>query len=71
MQDQGDAASLAAVAHTLRGTSAAFGAIRLADLCAQIEQATPGDSGIDLSKLVDEVAVEFDRVRATLNAELR
>lgn len=71
IQDQGDTASLAAVAHTLRGTSAAFGAVRLADLCAQIEQAPPGDSGVDLSKLVDEVAVEFDRVRARLNAELR
>jgi HPt (histidine-containing phosphotransfer) domain-containing protein len=71
IQDQGDTASLAPVAHTLRGTSAAFGAVRLADLCAQIEQAPPGDSGVDLSKLVDEVAVEFDRVRARLNAELR
>jgi len=71
LQGHGDGASLAAVAHTLRGTSAAFGPSRLADLCAQIERATPGDSSIDVSKLVDDVAVEFDRVQASLIVELR
>lgn len=71
LEDQGDAASLANVAHTLRGTSAAFGATRLAELCAEIEQAAPGEGGIDLSALVNDVAIEFDRVRARLNEELR
>lgn len=71
LQDHGDGTSLAAVAHTLRGTSAAFGATRLADLCAQIERAMPGDSSVDLSQLVGDVAVEFDRVRASLKAELQ
>jgi histidine phosphotransfer protein HptB len=71
LEDEGDAVSLANVAHTLRGTSAAFGATRLAELCAQIEQAAPGEGGIDLSALVDDVAVEFDLVRTRLNEELR
>jgi HPt (histidine-containing phosphotransfer) domain-containing protein len=71
LEDQGDAASLANVAHTLRGTSAAFGATRLAELCAVIEQAAPGEIGVDLSTMVDDVAVEFDRVRVSLNEELR
>jgi histidine phosphotransfer protein HptB len=71
LEDEGDAASLANVAHTLRGTSAAFGATRLAELCAEIEQGAPGRGGIDLSTLVNDVAVEFDRVRTSLNEELR
>jgi HPt (histidine-containing phosphotransfer) domain-containing protein len=69
--DQGDAPALAGVAHTLRGTSAAFGAAGLAALCAAIEAAATGGSGTDLPRLVGDVALEFDRVRARLNAELR
>jgi HPt (histidine-containing phosphotransfer) domain-containing protein len=71
IREQGDAASLAGVAHTLRGTSATFGATRLAALCAQIEEATPGADPIGLLTLVDDVTLEFDRVRASLNEELR
>jgi histidine phosphotransfer protein HptB len=70
LEGQGDGASLANVAHTLRGTSAAFGATRLAELCAGIEQAAPGDGSVDLSTMVNAVAVEFDRVRASLSEEL-
>jgi HPt (histidine-containing phosphotransfer) domain-containing protein len=68
--DQGDSTSLAGVAHTLRGTSAAFGATRLGALCAAIEEARPGDS-TTLSKLVDDVTREFDLVSAALAEELR
>jgi histidine phosphotransfer protein HptB len=71
LEDEGDAASLANVAHTLHGTSAAFGATRLAELCARIEQVAPGEGGVDFSALVDDVTVEFDRVRTSLNEELR
>jgi HPt (histidine-containing phosphotransfer) domain-containing protein len=71
LDDQGDATSLANVAHTLRGTSAAFGATRLAELCAEIERLAPGGRGTDLSTLVHDVALEFDRVRASLSEELR
>jgi HPt (histidine-containing phosphotransfer) domain-containing protein len=71
MRDQGDLASLAGIAHTLRGTSAAFGATRLGALCAAIEEARSGDSTINLSKLVDDVTREFDLVSAALGEELR
>lgn len=71
LQDRGDPASLTTVAHTLRGTSAAFGATRLAELCAAIEQAAPEDRGVDLSTMVNAVSLEFERVRASLTEELR
>src|ERR1700681_2465222 len=70
MRDQGDSASLAGVAHTLRGTSTAFGATRLGALCAATEEARPGDS-TSLAKLVDDVTREFDLVSAALAQELR
>jgi len=50
---------------------AAFGAAGLAALCADIEAAATGGSGTDLPRLVGDVALEFDRVRASLIAELR
>ena len=71
IRDQGDAGMLAGVAHTLRGTSSAFGATRLGELCASIEEASPADTEISISQLVDDVTREFDRVRATLTEELR
>ena len=71
LQGQGDAALLAGVAHTLRGTSAAFGAVRLGALCADIEQAAPGGDSSGLARLVDAVASEFERVQASLVEELR
>jgi HPt (histidine-containing phosphotransfer) domain-containing protein len=70
LQDQGNEALLAGVAHTLRGTSAAFGAVRLGALCAEIEEAAPTAGAIGLAKLVDDVTLEFDRVRASLTGEL-
>ena len=71
LEEQGDTASVANAAHTLRGTSAAFGATRLADLCAEIEHSAPGVGATQLSRMVDDVAVEFERVRASLREELR
>jgi HPt (histidine-containing phosphotransfer) domain-containing protein len=71
LQGQGETSQLAGIAHALRGTSAAFGAVRLGALCAEIEDATPGQGKIGLARLVDDVTLEFDRVRASLTEELR
>jgi HPt (histidine-containing phosphotransfer) domain-containing protein len=70
LRDQGDTAALAGVAHTLRGTSAAFGAARLGALCALIEEAGAEEHSSRLSSLVDDVTREFDAVRARLTEEL-
>jgi HPt (histidine-containing phosphotransfer) domain-containing protein len=71
LRDQSDTAALRGVAHTLRGTSAAFGAARLGALCALIEEAGAEEDSSRASKLVDDVTREFDGVRARLSEELR
>jgi HPt (histidine-containing phosphotransfer) domain-containing protein len=70
-RDNSDAQSLARGAHTLKGSSAAFGAMGLADLCAQIETAVFTGGGTGTESLLRELPLEFDRVRAALETELR
>jgi HPt (histidine-containing phosphotransfer) domain-containing protein len=70
LQEQGDTAELANVAHTLRGTSAAFGATGLTALCAEIEATRATRKWVSLATLVDAVAMEFERVRSSLTEEL-
>jgi HPt (histidine-containing phosphotransfer) domain-containing protein len=70
IQEHGPALELAAVSHALRGTSAAFGATRLAALCLEIEEAAGALQSVDLAKVVAAVVVEFERVRTALTAEL-
>lgn len=70
LQQQGDAVELAKVAHTLRGTSAAFGATRLTTLCAEIEAIRAPGEWLRLATLIDAVAMEFERVRSALTEEL-
>jgi len=70
LRQQGDAPELAKVAHTLRGTSAAFGATRLTALCAEIEATRDTGEGVRLSTLIDAVAMEFERVQTALTEEL-
>jgi HPt (histidine-containing phosphotransfer) domain-containing protein len=70
IQAQGDAPELAGVSHALKGTSAAFGATRLAALCGEIEDVANAPAHDDLATLVNAVVVEFERVRAALTKEL-
>lgn len=67
---QGETPDLAGVSHALKGTCAAFGATRLAALCAEIEEVASGPVAGDLAMLVDAVVIEFERVRAALTREL-
>jgi two-component system sensor histidine kinase/response regulator len=68
---EGEAAELGRVAHALRGTSAAFGASGLAELCAEVESTAPDGAGAGLSTLIEAVAREFALVSAALTEELR
>jgi len=70
IQQQGETPELAGVSHALKGTSAAFGATRLATLCAEIEEVALGPASADLAMLVNAVVVEFDQVRIALTEEL-
>jgi HPt (histidine-containing phosphotransfer) domain-containing protein len=70
IQREGEAPELASVSHALKGTSAAFGATRLAALCGEIEDGAGTASHDDLARLIDAVAVEFERVRSALSEEL-
>ena len=70
IQEHGETPELAGVSHALKGTSAAFGATRLAALCGEIEEGATCLTSGDLATLVKAVAVEFERVRAALTKEL-
>jgi len=61
----GRGAEVAAIAHSLRSSSALLGADPLRDLLLQIEQAarTPPDSCVPLARLVE---AEYARVKTTL-----
>jgi HPt (histidine-containing phosphotransfer) domain-containing protein len=56
-------------AHTLKSSSGNVGALRLAELCRRIETAArAGTLGPDVPQ-ADEIASEFEQVRAALEAE--
>jgi HPt (histidine-containing phosphotransfer) domain-containing protein len=71
LAQKSEAAELARVAHALRGTSAAFGASGLAELCAEIEAEAPGGAAPGLGRLIEAVAKEFELVSTALTEELR
>jgi HPt (histidine-containing phosphotransfer) domain-containing protein len=70
IQQQGETPELAGVSHVLKGTSAAFGATRLAALCAEVEEIAIGPASADMAMLVNAVVVEFEHVRTALTEEL-
>lgn len=70
IQRQGETRELADVSHALKGTSEAFGATRLAALCAELDEVARAPISGDLAALVHAVVVEFERVHAALTEEL-
>ena len=66
----GDAAAVAQAAHTLKPTSATLGAITLAQLCKEIEaMSRAGNISEVLGQKVQQLAVEYEQVKAALQAE--
>jgi HPt (histidine-containing phosphotransfer) domain-containing protein len=59
-----DAAAAVHLAHNVRGTSASYGAPRLAGLCGELEQAALASDVAASSALLAGVNEEFARVRA-------
>ena len=68
--ERGDSQSFWRTAHALNGTCRSVGAVRMGEICLQLERL--GDSG-DLTRVPDvfaQLEEEFERVRLLLDAEL-
>ena len=70
-REKGDSHAIAAETHTLKGSSASFGAKRLVELCTQIEAALAATEQPGVRQLLYQVAIEFERTRAALTKELQ
>jgi len=65
-----DAASLARLAHTLKGSCSNFGARRMREACAQLEALALGGSLDGAGPLLEQMEKEFGYVRTALENEL-
>ncbi len=63
---EGDAAAVRRAAHTLKSTSATFGATRLAGICRDIEAAAAADDLAELDPRREAAETEFEAVAAAL-----
>ena len=57
-----DSAAIMHVAHTLKSSSASIGALKLSQMCAEIETMIRRQTGDDLTSRIREVPIEADRV---------
>lgn len=65
----GDAETLGATAHSFKGSCSNMGAIRLAQLCHELEQQSLQKSLEGIEKLVSEIDGEFAIIRPLYEAE--
>jgi HPt (histidine-containing phosphotransfer) domain-containing protein len=68
--ETGDAATLRRAAHTLKSTSAQFGATDLAALCKQIEALAAAGDVQAAAPLIERVVRDYPAVEAALNGLL-
>ena len=68
--DLGDSTGVSEVAHGLRGTSATFGALRLAQLCERIEELGQSGDVLGARELFPLVEAELAAVTRELTAQL-
>jgi CheY-like chemotaxis protein len=66
--EDGDRQSLALHAHTLKGTSAALGAVRLSRLCGELERMAPLAEPEACARHLDGIAEEYGKVLLELAA---
>jgi PAS domain S-box-containing protein len=65
-QQQQDLTTVAHVAHTLKSSSASIGALKLSQMCADIESIIRRQTGEDLSSRIQDIPLEAERVQAGL-----
>lgn len=58
-----DAKVLSEVAHSFKGSASNMGALRLAELCQELESDAKDKSPAQIAKLVAEISSEFAQVR--------
>jgi len=66
---QSDAFTLQLSAHALKSTSATLGAITLSEICGELETMGSTANTAGASKLVSQLAAEYERVEAALQLE--
>ena len=69
-QQNGDLTGVRHVAHTLKSSSASIGAIKLSQMCAEIEFMIRQGTSTDLDARIDAMRAEIDRVLDSLRALL-
>jgi len=69
LQNSADATQLMEAAHSFKGSSSNMGAVRLAQLCHELEQRAKQKSLTGIEKLVGEIDGEFAIVRPLYEAE--
>ncbi len=62
----GDQTAIVHVAHTLKSSSASIGALKLSQICAEIETSIRRQTGEDLSSRIREIPTEVDQVLSAL-----
>jgi HPt (histidine-containing phosphotransfer) domain-containing protein len=67
--DAGDCARAAVIAHTLKGTAGTFGAKRMQELAAAIDQAARAGSVDKASSILEELHFACEQVREVLEAQ--
>jgi histidine phosphotransfer protein HptB len=67
---KGDAPRLTRAAHSLKGSSANFGAGQLRALCEKIEQLGRSAALAEIPALLPELKAEYDRVKVALEGHL-
>jgi HPt (histidine-containing phosphotransfer) domain-containing protein len=68
--EKDDAEAVERVAHTLKGSCANMGALRMAEVCEDLQEMGRSGDLSGASELVEQLEAEFGRVRQALEAEL-
>ena len=69
LQRTADTKALSEVAHSFKGSASNMGAVRLAELCRELESGAKDKSPEEIVKLVAEISVEFAEVRPVYENE--
>ncbi len=69
LQKAADAKALSEVAHSFKGSASNMGAIRLAELCQELESDAKHKSPAEIVKLVADISGEFEHVRPVYENE--
>lgn len=56
------------LAHTLKGSSGNLGAVQLADLCFQLEQAAKNEEPQHITSLIKQIRISFGATKSALEA---